>query len=157
LRFCFFLVLPLAAFADSITVAVAANVQFTVQELKAEFTKETGIGVKTIIGSSGKIHGANREWRAVRCIHVRGHGLSQAFEEWTVLWREIRKCTRQGYLVYGHWRTLISLKAWRTNRQEYQENRHCFAQTRALPAPGGQCHEECFIFYPGIASKIGIR
>ena len=51
----FLLVMPLAAFASEITVAGAANVQFTLDDLKAEFTKETGIGVKTIIGSSGKL------------------------------------------------------------------------------------------------------
>ena len=51
----FLLVMPLDAFASEITVAGAANVQFTLDDLKAEFTKETGIGVKTIIGSSGKL------------------------------------------------------------------------------------------------------
>ena len=47
--------LPLSAFASDITVAGAANVQFTLEDLKAEFTKETGIDVKTVIGSSGKL------------------------------------------------------------------------------------------------------
>lgn len=42
-----------AAFAD-LTVAVAANVQYTFEELKAEFEKDTGIQIKTVIGSSGK-------------------------------------------------------------------------------------------------------
>jgi len=51
----FLLVLPLASFASEITVAGAANVQFTLEDLKAEFTKETGISVKTVIGSSGKL------------------------------------------------------------------------------------------------------
>ena len=51
----FLLALPLSAFAGDITVAGAANVQFTLDDLKAEFTKETGIGVKTVIGSSGKL------------------------------------------------------------------------------------------------------
>jgi len=51
----FLLVLPSAAFAGDITVAAAANVQFTLEDLKAEFTRETGIGVKTVIGSSGKL------------------------------------------------------------------------------------------------------
>jgi molybdate transport system substrate-binding protein len=46
---------PLAAFAGDITVAAAANVQFTLEDLKAEFTKEAGIGVKTVIGSSGEL------------------------------------------------------------------------------------------------------
>lgn len=44
-----------SALADELTVAAAANVQFTLDELKAEFTKETGIGIKTVIGSSGKL------------------------------------------------------------------------------------------------------
>ena len=47
--------LPFSALAGEITVAAAANVQFTLEDLKAEFTKETGIGVKTVIGSSGKL------------------------------------------------------------------------------------------------------
>lgn len=42
------------AFAGDLTVAVAANVQYTFEELKAEFQKETGINIKSIIGSSGK-------------------------------------------------------------------------------------------------------
>ena len=51
----FVCLLPISAMAEQITVAGAANVQFTLDELKAEFTKETGIGVKTVIGSSGKL------------------------------------------------------------------------------------------------------
>ncbi len=47
--------LPLTSFAGEITIAGAANVQFTLEDLKAEFTKETGIDVKTVIGSSGKL------------------------------------------------------------------------------------------------------
>ncbi len=42
------------AFAQDLTVAVAANVQYTFEELKSEFQKETGINIKSIIGSSGK-------------------------------------------------------------------------------------------------------
>lgn len=49
------LVAPLAAFADDITVATAANMQFTLNDLSAEFTKETGIGIKAVIGASGKL------------------------------------------------------------------------------------------------------
>lgn len=45
----------LSANASQITVAAAANVQFTLEELKAEFTKETGIDVRAVIGSSGKL------------------------------------------------------------------------------------------------------
>ena len=51
----FLCLLPLSALAGQITVAGAANVQFTLEELKAEFTKETGIDVKTVIGSSGNL------------------------------------------------------------------------------------------------------
>jgi len=51
----FLLALPLAARASDITVAGAANVQFALDDLKAEFTRETGVGVKTVIGSSGKL------------------------------------------------------------------------------------------------------
>ena len=38
-----------------ITVAAAANVQFAMDELKTEFSKETGIDVSLIIGSSGQL------------------------------------------------------------------------------------------------------
>jgi molybdate transport system substrate-binding protein len=51
----FLLAWPLAARASDITVAGAANVQFTLEDLKAEFTRETGVNVKTVIGSSGKL------------------------------------------------------------------------------------------------------
>jgi len=51
----FLMAVPLTAFAGDITVAAAANVQFTLDDLKAEFTRETGIGVKAVIGSSGKL------------------------------------------------------------------------------------------------------
>jgi molybdate transport system substrate-binding protein len=50
-----FMGLPLTAFAADITVAAAANVQFAINDLKAEFARETGITVKTVIGSSGKL------------------------------------------------------------------------------------------------------
>lgn len=45
------------SFADnlSVTVATAANVQFAMNDLKAEFKKESGIEVKPIISSSGKL------------------------------------------------------------------------------------------------------
>src|SRR4051812_31868425 len=56
----FLCMMPLSARAEKlgqagITVAAAANVQFTLDELKAEFTKETGITVKSVIGSSGNL------------------------------------------------------------------------------------------------------
>ena len=47
--------LPLLAKAEEVTVAAAANVQFTLDELREAFTRKTGIEVKTIIGSSGKL------------------------------------------------------------------------------------------------------
>lgn len=42
------------ALAAELTVAVAANVQYTFEELKAAFEKETGTTVKSVVGSSGK-------------------------------------------------------------------------------------------------------
>jgi molybdate transport system substrate-binding protein len=42
------------AFADTLTVAVAANVQYAFDELQAEFKKETGNDIKPIYGASGK-------------------------------------------------------------------------------------------------------
>ena len=52
----FFLILfsSVCAFAGELTVAVAANVQYTFEELQAAFEKETGIHIKPVIGSSGK-------------------------------------------------------------------------------------------------------
>lgn len=47
--------LPLSAIAEDITVAAAANLQSTLEELKSEFFKETGIGIKVVIGASGKL------------------------------------------------------------------------------------------------------
>jgi molybdate transport system substrate-binding protein len=49
------LTLTTPAAANSLTIAVAANVQFAFKDLQAAFTRETGIDVQTIIGSSGKI------------------------------------------------------------------------------------------------------
>lgn len=40
--------------AGNIKVAVAANVQYTFEELQSEFEKESGIQIKPVIGSSGK-------------------------------------------------------------------------------------------------------
>ncbi len=47
--------MPLTVQAEQVTVAAAANVQFTLEELKAAFIKETGVDVKSVIGSSGKL------------------------------------------------------------------------------------------------------
>ena len=59
LAFMLFLMLPVwalaSAFSKEIAVAAAANVQYTLEELKAEFEKLTDIKLKTIIGSSGKL------------------------------------------------------------------------------------------------------
>jgi molybdate transport system substrate-binding protein len=44
-----------SAGSTELVVAAAANVQFTLDDLKAQFTRETGIGVKTVIGSSGSL------------------------------------------------------------------------------------------------------
>jgi molybdate transport system substrate-binding protein len=49
-----FLISTVSCFAQEITVAVAANVQYAFQELKAVFEKKTGIVIKEIFGSSGK-------------------------------------------------------------------------------------------------------
>ncbi len=60
-RFLLFLLLvPLCTYsmaskAATLTVAVAANVQFAFEELRAAFKHESGIDVQTIIGSSGKL------------------------------------------------------------------------------------------------------
>ena len=51
----FFCLMPLSAMAQEITVAAAANLQFTLEEIKTTFEKETGVKVKTILGSSGKL------------------------------------------------------------------------------------------------------
>ncbi|MFA5059406.1 MAG: molybdate ABC transporter substrate-binding protein [Candidatus Omnitrophota bacterium] len=54
LSFLFVLLFSVSAFAGDLTVAVAANVQYTFEELKTEFEKETGISIKPVFGSSGK-------------------------------------------------------------------------------------------------------
>jgi len=45
----------LTASAESLTVAVAANVKYAFEDLSAEFTRRTGIEVKPVISSSGKL------------------------------------------------------------------------------------------------------
>jgi molybdate transport system substrate-binding protein len=45
-----------AAHAEPLTVAVAANVKFVFDELKAEFKKSSGIDVNGVFASSGKIN-----------------------------------------------------------------------------------------------------
>ena len=43
-----------AACAETLTVAVAANVQYAFDDLQAEFKKETGHDIKPVYNSSGK-------------------------------------------------------------------------------------------------------
>ena len=45
-----------ASAAESLTVAVAANVKFVFDELRVEFKKTTGIEVVGVFASSGKIN-----------------------------------------------------------------------------------------------------
>lgn len=54
--FCIGLLLASSApvFAGTLTVAVAANVQYAFDDLQAEFTKETGHALKPVYNSSGK-------------------------------------------------------------------------------------------------------
>jgi molybdate transport system substrate-binding protein len=54
--FCATLLLCLSphVFADTLTVAVAANVQYAFDDLQAEFKKETGHDLKPVYNSSGK-------------------------------------------------------------------------------------------------------
>ena len=47
-------IFPAEIFADELTVAVAANVQYAFEEIKTAFEKETGTVIKPVIGSSGK-------------------------------------------------------------------------------------------------------
>lgn len=53
----FILLFTLSGAADAapLTVAVAANVKFAFDDLATEFQKETGIAVKSVFGSSGKL------------------------------------------------------------------------------------------------------
>ncbi len=43
------------AFADTLTVAVAANMQYVFNDLQAEFSKETGHAIRPVVNSSGKM------------------------------------------------------------------------------------------------------
>ncbi|MEN3291747.1 MAG: molybdate transport system substrate-binding protein [Burkholderiales bacterium] len=47
-------VLPSVVLADTLTVAVAANVQYAFDDLQAAFSKETGHQIKPVYNSSGK-------------------------------------------------------------------------------------------------------
>lgn len=49
------LILSIPVYADTLTVAAAANVKFVIEDLKNEFKKETNIDIKTVISSSGKL------------------------------------------------------------------------------------------------------
>lgn len=46
---------PVFALNNEITVATSANVQFAIEEISKEFEKETGIKIKSIVSSSGKL------------------------------------------------------------------------------------------------------
>jgi molybdate transport system substrate-binding protein len=46
---------PGYVYAGELTVAVAANVQYAFEEIKDAFESQTGIGVKEVVGSSGKL------------------------------------------------------------------------------------------------------
>jgi molybdate transport system substrate-binding protein len=50
----FLAILPASAFADTLTVAVAANVQYTFDDLQTEFKRDTGHDLKPVFNSSGK-------------------------------------------------------------------------------------------------------
>lgn len=49
------LLCPLSLFAQPLRVAVAANAQFVMEQLKTAFQKKTGIDVESIVNSSGKL------------------------------------------------------------------------------------------------------
>jgi len=51
----FISLLGLSAFAQPVRVAVAANAQFVLKKLAADFQKKTGIAVEVISGASGKL------------------------------------------------------------------------------------------------------
>ncbi|MBN2722287.1 MAG: molybdate ABC transporter substrate-binding protein [Campylobacterales bacterium] len=50
-----FVVLITTSWAQTITVAVAANMKYAANDIAKAFTKESGIGVKIITGASGKL------------------------------------------------------------------------------------------------------
>ena len=53
--FFFLLFCPLSLLAQPLRVAVAANAQFVMEQLKTAFQKKTGIDVESIVNSSGKL------------------------------------------------------------------------------------------------------
>ncbi|MDR2874835.1 MAG: molybdate ABC transporter substrate-binding protein [Methylobacillus sp.] len=55
------LLAPIFAHAETLTVAVAANMKFAFGDLAAAFTKESGIAIRPIYGASGKIVAQVRE------------------------------------------------------------------------------------------------
>lgn len=44
-----------ALYADTLTVAVAANVQYAIEDLKEDFEARSGISLVVVLGSSGKL------------------------------------------------------------------------------------------------------
>lgn len=53
--FIFFVLSTPVSFAQELTAAVAANVQYTFEELKASFEQQTGITLQSVVGSSGQL------------------------------------------------------------------------------------------------------
>ncbi|GAB4026128.1 molybdate ABC transporter substrate-binding protein [Spirosoma gilvum] len=51
----FLFLCPLSGFAQPLRVAVAANAQFVMEELKSAFQKKAGVTVETVVNSSGKL------------------------------------------------------------------------------------------------------
>ncbi len=51
----FFLSFPIRFNGQELTIAVAANVQFTMEEIQKKFSQKTGIPINIVIGSSGKL------------------------------------------------------------------------------------------------------
>lgn len=49
------LLCPLSGWAQSLRVAVAANAQFVMEQIKTAFQKKSGIAVESIVSSSGKL------------------------------------------------------------------------------------------------------
>lgn len=47
--------IPSSSSTDTITIATAANMQFAMEALKEQFTKETGIACQLVVSSSGKL------------------------------------------------------------------------------------------------------
>ncbi|MBD2704973.1 molybdate ABC transporter substrate-binding protein [Spirosoma sp. BT702] len=53
--FLFLLFCPISVLAQPLRVAVAANAQFVMEELKTAFQQKTGVAIESIVNSSGKL------------------------------------------------------------------------------------------------------